>query len=318
MRINEIILEDTDIDEARPMGMLQHGINALKSMTPTNMGQRARGSIETGKVANQLMAKFHQWMGRTNQPATKTNLLNFLKQSGLSDSAIKSAEEKIGGQTTTPTTPTQPVSSTEPVTPPPTPVKEDGENTQEPILNDKVISDAIMAAAYQQALSGQTPKPIGTPSGNAQQPTSGGARTSSNNTMASSDDTVDQVDTTADTTQQVQPDDAEPQSAQPAPVQPSAKQSTVQEPVGPKPEQEVTFPGTTPPLVFKYTPQWLDSNGNPAAPDVVAALDKLAIGQELSMPALKKARAAMGLPENKKIKKNSITEFHSNFLGKDI
>ena len=205
--------------------------------------------------------------------------------------------------------------------PQPNPVSEEVEN-QSTKLDSKIISQAIMAAVVQQVRSGQPMNNVGTqgaigvnqrhPSASTSPSVSGKVDSTAPNT-ASSNNTVDQIDTTADSTKPTQP--AYIQKNQ---EQPRTNKVTAQHPSGPTPGQQVTFPGTTPPVVFKYNPQWIDSSGNPASADVVAALNQLAVGQDPSMPALQKARAAIGLPENEKIKKNSIVEFHSNFLGKMI
>jgi hypothetical protein len=329
MRINEIIKEDTAIDEARPLGILNRIGQTALSMTPTNVGKKAKGTIETGEKANQIMNQYMQWLGKNHYEENKESLLSFLKQSGLSDDAVQAASKVLdNGQVQQSTTPqqsgtpaTQPAPTQQPPAPQnntmphPNPVSEAVEN-QSTKLDSKIISQAIMAAVVQQVRSGHPMNNVGTQGANGvnqRQPTastspsvSGTVDSTAPNT-ASSNNTVDQVGTTADSTQPTQP-------TRPAAIQ--TKQE--QHPSGPTPEQEVIFPGTTPPVVFKYNPQWVDTNGNPAASDMAAVLNQMAIGQEPSIQALKKARMSIGLPENEKIKKNSIVEFHSNFLGKDI
>ena len=325
MRINEIISEDMDVNEARPMGILNRIGQTALSMTPTNIGKKAKGTIETGKKANELMNQYMQWLGKNHYEENKESLLNFLKQIGLPNDAVQAASKVLdssqvqpsstqSSQSVAPASPstTQQATSQAPAqqntTPQPNPVSE-ADGNQSIKLDSKLISQAIMAAVVQQVRSGQ---PINNFGGNQQKPiasptsptvSGGGANT------ASSNNTVDQMGTTADSTQTT------------SPASKPAKQSAIQKPTGPQPNQKVTFPGTTPPVVFKYNPQWVDSKGNPASEDVVTVLNQLAIGQEVSQVALQKARNVL-LPsatnENKIAKQQSIVEFHSNFLGKTI
>jgi hypothetical protein len=333
MRISEIISEEMDVTEARPMGILNRIGQTALSMTPTNIGKKAKGTLETGKIANQLMNQYMQWLGKNQYEENKESLVNFLKQSGLPNDAIQAASNvldnaQVRPSSTQPTT-NQPQTPAAPqqnnTTPQPNAVSEaDGDQSTK--LDSKIISQAIMAAVVQQVRSGQPMNNVGTrsASGTQQTPTSSsmasgvrsgqpmnnvGTRSASgtqqtptsssmasgggNANTASSNNTVDQMRDTADSTQ----------STQPA-AQNLSKQNAIQKPTGPQPGQQVTFPGTTPPVVFKYNPQWIDSSGNPASADVVAALNQLAVGQDPSMPALKKARSALGLPESKKMKRN--------------
>lgn len=317
MRISEIISEEMDVTEARPMGILNRIGQTALSMTPTNIGKKAKGTLETGKIANQLMNQYMQWLGKNQYEENKESLVNFLKQSGLPNDAIQAASNvldnaQVRPSSTQPTT-NQPQTPAAPqqnnTTPQPNAVSEaDGDQSTK--LDSKIISQAIMAAVVQQVRSGQPMNNVGTrsASGTQQTPTSSSMASGGGNAnTASSNNTVDQMRDTADSTQ----------STQPA-AQNLSKQNAIQKPTGPQPGQQVTFPGTTPPVVFKYNPQWIDSSGNPASADVVAALNQLAVGQDPSMPALKKARSALGLPESKKNEKESVLEFHSNFLGKVI
>jgi hypothetical protein len=303
MRISEIISEEMDVTEARPMGILNRIGQTALSMTPTNIGKKAKGTLETGKIANQLMNQYMQWLGKNQYEENKESLVNFLKQSGLPNDAIQAASNvldnaQVRPSSTQPTT-NQPQTPAAPqqnnTTPQPNAVSEaDGDQSTK--LDSKIISQAIMAAVVQQVRSGQPMNNVGTrsASGTQQTPTSSSMASGGGNAnTASSNNTVDQMRDTADSTQ----------STQPA-AQNLSKQNAIQKPTGPQPGQQVTFPGTTPPVVFKYNPQWIDSSGNPASADVVAALNQLAVGQDPSMPALKKARSALGLPESKKMKRN--------------
>ena len=95
MRINEIIKEDTDMDEARPMGILNRIGQTALSMTSTNIGKKAKGTIETGKKANQVMNQYMQWLGKNHYEENKESLLSFLKNSGFPDDAVQAASKVL-------------------------------------------------------------------------------------------------------------------------------------------------------------------------------------------------------------------------------
>lgn len=86
-----------DIYEA-PMGMLNQLGQKVLSKIPGNIGARAQGKLDTGKVANQWEKEFITYLGRVGQanPSTET-LAGFLKTKGFSDEDLKNVigESKV-------------------------------------------------------------------------------------------------------------------------------------------------------------------------------------------------------------------------------
>ena len=89
MKMHEM-LSESKVTEA-PMGMIQRGVQGLKSMVPGSIGQKATGSLETGKAANQLYKEYNTYLGRTGQEMSQQSLVAFLKSAGIPTKIINSA-----------------------------------------------------------------------------------------------------------------------------------------------------------------------------------------------------------------------------------
>jgi hypothetical protein len=76
-----------------PMGLSQKIGSKLKSFVPGSTGQRAKGELETGKVANTWKKEYMQYVGRSGSPkhgSTET-FISFLKSKKFTDNQISQA-----------------------------------------------------------------------------------------------------------------------------------------------------------------------------------------------------------------------------------
>lgn len=93
---------------------------------------------------------------------------------------------------------------------------------------------------------------------------------------------------------------ATPADAAATPTEPSGKGAAATA-AGPKPGQEMEMPGTT--SKFKYSPNWIGADSNPAPEAVSTVLTQLATGTDkadLNTTDLLRARRSLGMQENKK------------------
>jgi len=174
MRLTDIIteseLDEYDLNKAsasnnntreRPqniLGRIKTGLNTFHPFN-SNIRNKARGIQQIATQANELMANYQQWMGRTNQETpTKQNLIKWMTQQRLPLTgeveellnAIKAPAPKT--PPTTPTPPqTPPATATAPTgtsqaTTPTTPVSEAEAEQPIPITNQQaseIISSAV-------------------------------------------------------------------------------------------------------------------------------------------------------------------------------
>jgi len=126
MRINEFA---PTLNEAMPMGGLSTIGQKLRAKLPGLGAELAKGKLETGTLANEIIKAYYRYLGtqpKPNQQPTSQNLINFLKQSQY---PIQAATRALNS-----------------------PVAEAGtENTNIPaynrVLNKNQINAAIIAAA---------------------------------------------------------------------------------------------------------------------------------------------------------------------------
>jgi hypothetical protein len=81
------------IEEAMPMGAMsrlgQQALSQLPTFAPQT-ATKATGTLETGKLANQLMMQFQNYLGKTGQKPTKSSVTQFLSQMGYpTDKALQ-------------------------------------------------------------------------------------------------------------------------------------------------------------------------------------------------------------------------------------
>jgi len=148
MKMHEM-LSESKVNEA-PMGMIQRGVQGLKSMVPGSIGQKATGSLEAGKAANQLYKEYNTYLGRTGQQMSQQSLVAFLKSAGIPAKIINSA----AGVTPAPRrtrapapTPAPAPAPTPEAAPPPAPAAAFGKKQVNAILMK--VSQALGGAAPQ-------------------------------------------------------------------------------------------------------------------------------------------------------------------------
>ena len=73
-----------------PMGLSQKIGSKLKSFVPGSTGQRAKGELETGKVANTWKKEYMQYVGRSglSKHGSTETLISFLKSKKFTDNQI--------------------------------------------------------------------------------------------------------------------------------------------------------------------------------------------------------------------------------------
>jgi hypothetical protein len=96
MRVTDIILESTQIDEA-PAGLIGQGLKRVGAKLAGAVGMKGAaasltGKADTGKEANQLMVDLKGYLGRTGgniKQVDAGDLLGFLQQKGYPTTAIQ-------------------------------------------------------------------------------------------------------------------------------------------------------------------------------------------------------------------------------------
>lgn len=92
MNENTSITEDDKLDEAMPQGFWSRIWNGALSMLgplAPNSSYAAKGKLEAGKKANELMNAYKQALGRTNQSPTLGTLMHFLQRYSYPTTAAK-------------------------------------------------------------------------------------------------------------------------------------------------------------------------------------------------------------------------------------
>lgn len=79
MKIQEVIVESSDVNEAAPFGLGSRLGAAVKAKFGS---AQAKGQQEIGRVANTLWKEFQAYLGRTNDRMTKKVILDFLRSQG--------------------------------------------------------------------------------------------------------------------------------------------------------------------------------------------------------------------------------------------
>ena len=96
MRVTDIILESTQIDEA-PAGLIGQGLKRVGAKLAGAVGMKGAaasltGKADTGKEANQLMVDLKGYLGRTGgniKQVAAGDLVGFLQQKGYPTTAIQ-------------------------------------------------------------------------------------------------------------------------------------------------------------------------------------------------------------------------------------
>jgi hypothetical protein len=96
MRVTDIILESTQIDEA-PAGLIGQGLKRVGAKLAGAVGMKGAaasltGKADTGKEANQLMVDLKGYLGRTGgniKQVDAGDLVGFLQQKGYPTTAIQ-------------------------------------------------------------------------------------------------------------------------------------------------------------------------------------------------------------------------------------
>ena len=145
MKMHEM-LSESKVNEA-PMGMIQRGVQGLKSMVPGSIGQKATGSLEAGKAANQLYKEYNTYLGRTGQQMSQQSLVAFLKSAGIPAKIINSAAGIAPVKRTRKPAPTPAPAPTPEAAPPPAPAAAFGKKQVNAILMK--VSQALGGAAPQ-------------------------------------------------------------------------------------------------------------------------------------------------------------------------
>jgi hypothetical protein len=94
------------IEEAMPMGAMsrlgQKALTQLPTFAPQT-ATKATGTLETGKLANQLMMQFQNYLGKTGQKPTKSSVTQFLSQMGYpTDKALQVAADSSASGSSAP------------------------------------------------------------------------------------------------------------------------------------------------------------------------------------------------------------------------
>ena len=140
------MLSESKVNEA-PMGMIQRGVQGLKSMVPGSIGQKATGSLEAGKAANQLYKEYNTYLGRTGQQMSQQSLVAFLKSAGIPAKIINSAAGVAPVKRARKPVPTPAPTPTPEAAPPPAPAAAFGKKQVNAILMK--VSQALGGAAPQ-------------------------------------------------------------------------------------------------------------------------------------------------------------------------
>lgn len=86
-----VLNEDSRVNEA-PLGMAAGLTTRLGTMMPGQSTRaKAKGKLETGKVANNLYQNYYQWLGRNNQQPTEQSIIDFLIANKMPTENAKSA-----------------------------------------------------------------------------------------------------------------------------------------------------------------------------------------------------------------------------------
>lgn len=96
MRVNDIILETVQVDEA-PAGMIGQGLKRVGAKLAGAVGMKGTaaglsGKADAGKEANQLMVDLKGYLGRTGGNVKQVDagdLANFLQQKGYPSTAVQ-------------------------------------------------------------------------------------------------------------------------------------------------------------------------------------------------------------------------------------
>lgn len=98
MRLNEIIVENTELDEA-PKGFLSRMKDKVLSKVPGGVGDKAQGRLELGKEANLIKKEFMKFLGTQDQGqgATPDMVLNWLAKNGYPTDGAKAEMRKVTG-----------------------------------------------------------------------------------------------------------------------------------------------------------------------------------------------------------------------------
>lgn len=92
MRFND--LKDNKIISEEPVGMIQRGVDKVLSKVPGSTGIMAKGRMSTATVANDLYAKYYDYIGRSGQQPTIESIRKFLKSMHV-DPAIINAHAPL-------------------------------------------------------------------------------------------------------------------------------------------------------------------------------------------------------------------------------
>ena len=151
MKMSDIINEQPRLDELTLPGLMQKGLQGLKSLVPGSVGDRARGAMQTSGTVNQLIKSFQTWLGQSGSGSpTKENLIQWMKTQNL---PVDKVDSLLGP------TATSPVSKISPVSPiGAAPVTENALAEDTPITNAQISK--VLTALTQQHFAGtsqQTP-----------------------------------------------------------------------------------------------------------------------------------------------------------------
>lgn len=89
MKINEILSESTQTNEAGPMGMFQKMGQKILSKVPGKVGAQAQGKLSTGNHANRLFKQYQAWLGAAGETSTPGALKSWMTTNRLPVKAVE-------------------------------------------------------------------------------------------------------------------------------------------------------------------------------------------------------------------------------------
>jgi hypothetical protein len=96
MKINEILSESSQTNEAAPMGFLQRMGQKILSKVPGQVGAQAQGKLSTGTHANRLFKQYQTWLGAAGETSTPAALKSWMTTNRLPVKAVEPIFAHLG------------------------------------------------------------------------------------------------------------------------------------------------------------------------------------------------------------------------------
>lgn len=147
MKMSEIINAESHLSEAGLSGLMQQGLQGLKSLVPGSIGARAKGALATSGTVNQLIKSFQTWLGQAGLGSpTKENFVQWLQIQNL---PIDKVDSLLGSPAIPTPVQAKPAS---PITPIGATVAEATLSEDTPITNTQISK--VLTALTQQHFAG--------------------------------------------------------------------------------------------------------------------------------------------------------------------